>query len=208
MKTSNFRHGLWNIRALFIVMSLIPVLLQAQDKGTFKDSRDGQVYNWVKIGTQTWMTENLRFSLPGGSWTYENDSANAMNFGRLYTWKAAQTACPKGWHLPSDKEWNLLVKSLGGNSEAGLKIQAMDTIGKPHGMAGAASPAAVSGSLSGIRHADGSFSGLKLWGGCWIAGKATDTVGLNMVFAHGSKEVVGSTNDKLAGFSVRCMKVK
>jgi uncharacterized protein (TIGR02145 family) len=208
MKKIHLMHGIWSTLFLFVSMSFLPVLLHAQDKGTFKDSRDGHDYNWVKIGTQTWMTGNLKFKASDGSWAYNNDSANAVNFGMLYSWKAAQTACPKGWHLPSDKEWGVLIQSLGGNAAAGFKMQAMDTIGKVHGMAGQSAPGAISSLLGGIRHPDGSCSGLNLWGGCWSSGKINDTVASNMLFVHGSKEMGVSTNDKKAGFSVRCIRNK
>ncbi len=33
---------------------------------TFKDERDGTVYKCITIGGDTWMAENLRYSLPGG----------------------------------------------------------------------------------------------------------------------------------------------
>jgi len=35
-------------------------------------------------------------------------SANYKTYGVLYNCEAAITACPEGWHLPSDKEWNQL----------------------------------------------------------------------------------------------------
>lgn len=186
---------------LTVAISFLPMLLSAQSKSTFTDSRDGQVYNWVKIGTQTWMTENLRYNVPAASWAYNNDTVNLPTFGRLYTWKAAQTACPKGWHLPSDKELGVLIQSLGGSAEAGLKMQALDTVGKGHAV-----PANVSYLLSGVRHPDGSCIGINLWGGCWSAGKAKDTVATNVLFAHGTKDMGVSSNDKKAGFSVRCVK--
>ncbi|MCX6268023.1 MAG: hypothetical protein NTW16_11790 [Bacteroidetes bacterium] len=190
--------------SLLISLSL-PMLLDAQDKGTVKDIRDGHTYNWVKIGAQSWMTENLDFNAQGGSWACNNDSADEVNFGRLYSWKAAQTACPKGWHVPSDKEWGVLMRTL--NSDPGLKMQSMDTIGKGPGKTGKA-PASLSSLLSGVRHPDGSFSGLNLWGGCWTSSKVNDTVATNVLFARGAKEISVSTNDKNTGFSVRCMKVK
>jgi uncharacterized protein (TIGR02145 family) len=208
MKKSNLIHCYWSALALFVSFSLLPMVLHAQEKGTFKDARDGNVYNWAKIGTQTWMTKNLKYNVPAASWAFNNDSANEVNFGRLYTWKAAQTACPKGWHLPSDKEWGALIQYLGGSNEAGMKMQAMDTVGKIPAAAGVTSPVAGSSLLSGVRHADGTCIGLNSWGGCWSSGKVNDTVANNVLFAHGTKGMGLSTNDKNSGFSVRCIKTK
>ena len=198
-------HGRSNVMVLFFSLLFLPNLLHSQEKGTFKDIRDGQVYNWVKAGTQAWMTENLRFNVSPGSWVYNNDSTTPVGFGRLYTWKAAQTACPKGWHLPTEKEWGLLIQSLGGSGQAGLAMQSMDTIGQPEAISGMA-PRPKSSLLGGVRHPDGSCTGLNFWGGCWSAGKINDTVASNVLFVHGAKDVGISTNDKNSGFSVRCFR--
>ncbi|MFZ4521557.1 MAG: FISUMP domain-containing protein [Bacteroidales bacterium] len=193
---------------LFIGFSFIPAFITAQDKGTFKDSRDGHSYNWVKIGTQVWMTENLRVKLPSGSWAYNDDTVTEAAFGRLFSWKSAQTACPKGWHLPSDKEWATVVQALGGSKVAGEKVLLLDTIGKTSVPFGSGRPVLPSTLLSGVRHPDGSCIGLNFWGGCWTSGKVNDSVGNNMLFVHGSKEMGESSNDKNSGFSVRCIKSK
>ena len=77
-----------------------------------RDSRDGKTYKTVKIGNQEWMAENLNYNAQG-SVCYDNDPANCKKYGRLYTWDAAQEACPAGWHLPSKGEFGTLLGSVG-----------------------------------------------------------------------------------------------
>lgn len=194
--------------ATFTSLLFVSTLMYAQDKGTFRDIRDGLEYRWMKVGNQTWMTGNLKFRSQEGSWVYDNDSANEVNLGRLYSWKAAQAACPKGWHVPTEKEWGALVQSLGGSGEAGNKLNAMDTIVKVHPGAGQTASVIISTLLGGVRHPDGSYSGMNVWGGCWTSGKVNDTVATNILFAKGFKDAGFSTNDKKSGFSVRCLKGK
>ena len=94
---------------------------------TFTDPRDGQVYNIVTIGTQTWFAENLNYEMPGSS-CYANDSVNCGTYGRLYSISSAKTACPDGWHLPADISFDILRDYLGGNSVAGGKMKEIGTI--------------------------------------------------------------------------------
>ncbi len=100
-----------------------------------QDSRDSQIYQYKTIGTQVWMTENLAY-LPSvvGPGTGSNSTAyyyvygydgtdvdaakatsNYQTYGVLYNWPAALTACPSGWHLPSDEEWTQLETYLANN---------------------------------------------------------------------------------------------
>ncbi|OUS01374.1 hypothetical protein A9Q86_06205 [Flavobacteriales bacterium 33_180_T64] len=84
-------------------------------KNEMIDARDGQVYQTVKIGTQTWFAQNLNYDpIDNTSKCYENDLANCFVYGRLYEGNTVQTICPEGWHLPTVEEWEVLIDYLGG----------------------------------------------------------------------------------------------
>lgn len=208
MRKPTFLQPLRFAPAAIAILLLFPAILHAQDKGTFKDPRNGYDYTWTIIGHQAWMIQNLNYKTNEESWDYNNDTSNSQHFGRLYSWKAAQAACPKGWHLPSAKEWNVLTQSLGGSAAAGEKLQKMDTIDKTKVVTMASVKGTLSTLLAGVRHPDGTSTGIGVWGGCWMSGKATDTVGSNVLFAKNAKDIVVSTNDKRSGFSVRCVRNK
>jgi len=95
---------------------------------------DGNVYNTVTIGTQTWMTANLKTTnyndgttIPnvtdattwsglnaGAQCDYNNTPTNTTTYGKLYNWYAVNTGklCPTGWHVPSNTEWTTLQTYL------------------------------------------------------------------------------------------------
>jgi uncharacterized protein (TIGR02145 family) len=108
-----------------------PANIFVGDKGAFKDNRDGQTYNWVKIGTQIWMAENLNYheewvGPTRGNRCYNNIDANCDKYGRLYEWDDAIRVCPDGWHLPTKPEWDLLINFVGSNPGKKLKSASSD----------------------------------------------------------------------------------
>ena len=125
-----------------IILLLICVTAFAQQKGTFTDSRDGKTYKTVKIGSQTWMAENLNYHGEDGflGLCYGDEPKekirkpeNCKKYGRLYNWPEAMNACPKGWHLPDTTEWQTLVDFAGGDEVAGKKLKAKSGWEKPLG---------------------------------------------------------------------------
>jgi uncharacterized protein (TIGR02145 family) len=94
----------------------------------FTDSRDGQSYNSVQIGSQCWMAENINYITSYGSRCYGFNSNNCIIYGRLYNWDAATEACPSGWNFPNNSKWNTLFTFLGGNGSAGGKMKEAGTV--------------------------------------------------------------------------------
>jgi len=111
---------------------------------------DNNHYSVVKVGTQTWMAENLSTSkyrngtvipnvtdtnwihLTDGAFCwYNNDSASYNKlFGKLYNWYVVDTlvngnttACPVGWHVPNENEWTTMQTLLGGWTIAGVPLK-------------------------------------------------------------------------------------
>lgn len=92
----------------------------------FVDSRDGKVYQTVKIGSQCWMKQNLNYGVRVDEGTnmsqnginekycYDDLESNCDTYGAFYQWNElmsysytipAQGICPGGWHIPTDAEW-------------------------------------------------------------------------------------------------------
>lgn len=85
--------------------------LLASQQGSFKDARDQQTYGTVEVAGLRWMTENLRYAARN-SVCYEYEPENCQTLGRLYPWEVALQACPDGWHLATDFEWQKLELTL------------------------------------------------------------------------------------------------
>jgi len=163
------------------------------ETGTFKDARDGHVYQWVKIGDQVWMAENLAY-LPSVNksakfsktspyyyvYGYEGESVDAAQatgnyaaYGVLYNWPAAMTACPTFWHLPSHEEWTTLTVFLGDGKVAGAKLQEAGT-SHWEGSTGATNESGFSALPAGVRSLSYGFLSLHELAQFWTATEYTE----------------------------------
>lgn len=107
---------------LFVSISIIlALLLQVKTGNTALTDWNTLVLDTVHIGDQIWMKHNLSVPMPNGYW-YERDSVANKKYGQLYFSSNAFAACPKGWHLPSDEEWQKMINFLGGDSLALVQL--------------------------------------------------------------------------------------
>lgn len=100
-------------------------------RGTFVDERDGQEYKYTTIGDQVWMAENLNYAVgyeiidmyPSSCSSYKD---NCDGRGLLYPFDYIRSACPSGWHLPKQEEWDELYDKVGGIDVAGERLKAVE----------------------------------------------------------------------------------
>ena len=96
------------LMAMMFVLVMSCVIDLNPELGEMTDPRDGQTYQTVTLGNQTWLAQNLNYETDNNSWCYDDDPENCETYGRLYDWEAAMSACPDGWHLASDEDWTTL----------------------------------------------------------------------------------------------------
>lgn len=119
----------------YVIFLMIVTFAITACSDSFTDDRDGQSYDMVQIGDQIWMAENLNYAGVAdagaanpnagatalASFCPDGDDRNCKKYGRLYTWKAAQIACPAGWRLPTREDFEKLVATAGEKSGRALK---------------------------------------------------------------------------------------
>ncbi len=198
----------------------------SHDKGTFKDSRDGKTYKWVKIGSQIWLAENLAYEGGGklitdstqwaalndndtdaGYCYYDNDVSNKTKYGILYSYAAALAACPDGWHLATDNEWTTMVQFIENDGHAispGVALRAKTGwFNGGNGTDNYGFAALPGGSRN---YSSGSFEYSPNHGFWWCVPQNGGNIACGRSLNNYSSDVLKGTFHKSIGFSVRCVK--
>jgi uncharacterized protein (TIGR02145 family) len=194
---------------------------------------DGNTYNIVTIGTQTWMAENLKttkysdgtviplvsdgptwsgLSTPGFCW-YNNDAATYQaTYGALYNWYAldiisngGKNVCPTGWHVPFDAEWTTLTDFLGGEAVAGSKLK---EVGLTHWLSpnsDATNEQSFTALPGGVRNYLGPFMQLGSIGNYWSLTESSPSNAFFRNLNNNNGNAAKVDNFKKFGMSVRCL---
>jgi len=190
-------------------------------------------FETVKIGDQTWMAENLNCNV-NGSKCYDNSEYYCDKYGRLYDWATAMALssscnsntcasqvgtnhrgiCPSGWHIPSDADWNILMKyvnpSCSGYNDcpsAGTKLKATSGWNWNDQKSGNGEDAFGFSALPGGNGSSGgSFSAVGS-GGYWWSSTEYNAYSAYYRSMHNFNEDVGRDNygRYYLLFSVRCL---
>lgn len=183
------------------------------------DSRDGKKYKTVKIGKQVWLAENLNFEL-GDSKCYDNNPENCEKYGRLYNWKDANVACPKGWRLPSNADWDVLYAHAEGNAAncvnndgynghcptAGTKLKAVSGWNTGSGYI-AGTDAFGFSALPGGGGIGSSFNYAGDGGYWWSASEySSSSIAYSRYMNYNDEDAYWGNGSKDVLFSVRCLK--
>jgi len=196
---------------------------------------DGNAYEMVAIGTQIWLKSNLKVSkyrngeeIPNGAdvslwsstnsgaWVYlSNLQSNNEKYGKLYNWYAVSDAkgiCPNGWHVPSNNEWNDLIKFLDPEivptSEVQSKIAggALKAVEGWKSNAGSTNITGFSALPGGSRYASGEFPATDASQGGWWSSTESDDKNAWLRFLGAANNYINIySNPKSFGFSIRCL---
>lgn len=199
---------------------------------------DGNPYTAITIGKLRWMRENLRTTryndgtpiagnLSNTAWEttregafaiYEDNSQYEATYGKLYNGYAVATGklCPKGWRVPTDKDWQEL------ETIAGMGADLLATIGGRGTIAGSlkepglwdpsGEPSNNSTGFSvrpaGIRSPNGEFTVIKQYGDFWTSTVYENPYSLylwNRHFYYNSSEIGRNYLSANNGYSCRCV---
>jgi len=182
------------------LLALLCVAAFAQKKGTFKDPSDGRIYKTVKIDEQTWLAENLTGK---DGECYDDKPANCKKYGGLYDWQTAMEACPEGWHLPNNEEWESLIGLAGGTENAGKKLKAKSGWNKDHdGKSGNGTDIYGFSALPGGICSQGDCNGIGSKGYWWSASNGLYYFNL---LTNETARNYNDESDKTDLLSVRCV---
>jgi uncharacterized protein (TIGR02145 family) len=189
---------------------------------------DGNIYNMVTIGSQTWIAENLKttrlndgtlipltqsesewstLASSGYCW-YNNDITNKTVYGALYNWYTVNTGklCPSGWHVPTDSEWSILTDFLGGLGYAGGKLKEAGTVHWNFPNEGATNESNFTALPGGSRNLAGQFCCMGNGGAWWSSTEYSPQDAYVRDLGYSYSDVKRGNFEKNYGISVRCIK--
>lgn len=140
--------------------------------------------------------------LKTGAWCYyDNEPKNGREYGKLYNWYAVNDPrgiAPKGWRIPTQSEFEALIKEVTNNSEILRQMTGgSNNINKGFSLL-----------LAGGRDTSGYFYDLDYVPYFWSSTEYDSINATHMVLPYHESNISVSHKNKGYGFSVRCLREK
>jgi Fibrobacter succinogenes major domain (Fib_succ_major). len=147
------------------------------------------------------MAENLNFKT-NGSYCYNDSSKYCKKYGRLYSWSAANKACPEGWHLPTIDEFETLFDAVGEQSTAANNLKSASVWNNDGNGVDDYSFTALP---AGIRYSKGNYKYVGDHANFWssIEYSSDSASYVNLYYGYDNARLLD--HDKGDGMSVRCV---
>jgi uncharacterized protein (TIGR02145 family) len=188
---------------------------------------EGNSYPTAKIGNQIWTTQNLQTTtfrngdpIPEArtdaewkaacskkkpAWCFVGSNPNSLKiYGKIYNQYAVldkRGLAPLGWHIPSDKEWDILLSNVSSQKTVGFYIKSTSTWSSNRNGNNASGLDIVA---TGTRGGMGNWMPPGLTTVLWSTTRKGDALWTRRL-GHWSNEVERQTWGKDDGFSVRCI---
>lgn len=144
------------LKVFFFLLFSTPVLAQEENENAGMPVRDidGNVYRVIMTESGVWMADNLQVlkyndgtpipiirdkklwettKTPAFGY-YSMDVKYVQTYGAIYNYYAVSTGkiCPKGWHVPTEEEWNDLLDYAGASEKSGDNPSKLKEKGTAH----------------------------------------------------------------------------
>jgi uncharacterized protein (TIGR02145 family) len=184
-----------------ILLFVLPTYA-VKPSNSYKDPRDKQKYRTIKVGSRLWLADNLNYKMDG-SFCYKDDESQCMAYGRLYTWDAAVNACPQGFHLPTDDDFQSLWQAAGADFNAAYLLKAA------YGWSGETNGSDTlkfSAMPAGNRFDDETYGNLSKFAFFWSSEASKEKQNARVWYMTSKSMSFSFMNKpKIFGFSVRCV---
>lgn len=197
------------IPRVFIALT-VALCLPGSSCATSQSVAEGEVAATTESAAQMrdgkrWTTENLNRDI-AESYCYGDAESHCRQYGRLYTWEAAQRVCQSlgdGWRLPTNDDWRQMAKQYGG-----IREESADTGRAAYRALLMGGSSGFNALLGGGRSPDGrEYARLDAHGFYWTASETGPTTAWFYNFGKGQLSL-GRHDDgeKQRAFSVRCVR--
>ncbi len=191
---------------------------------------DGNSYNIVKIGLQSWTGRNLETTkfkngdliMKAGSeaewlkaaeegkpaWCYYLDaSESGKKYGKLYNWHAVNDGrgiAPDGWRVSTASDWDGLIRFL--NAIAAAKLKETGTVNWLKNTDNVTNETGFTALPGGWRSEKGKFNSVGSVGCFWTKNQVNDKDAYYMIIYDNNSTVYKYGNNKGIGYSIRLVK--